>query len=87
MSTTVSGRYTDTSMTVLGRLQRDVSRGELAREERDALVRSLWERGMPQVEIARALSRAAKNVGGPPISRNAVQKICARSTNGDIHDQ
>ena len=75
-----------TSVELLDRLQQEVSRGEVARESRDELVRHLWSKGMPQVEIARALSRAAKNVGGPPITRNAVQKICARHTNGDTHD-
>ena len=70
----------------LERLQIDVTRGELARPARDALIFGLWRQGVPQVEIARRLTRASLRAGGEAVSRNSVQKACSRMTNGDDHD-
>ena len=71
----------------LERLQIDVTRGERAREERDRLIYEMWQAGMPQSEIARRLTRAAYRVNGEAVSRNAIQKVCAKLGNGGTHDQ
>lgn len=62
----------------LDRTTKAVIRGELAQEERRAVIMRLWEGGMTQREIAERMTRAARSVGGPEITQNAVWKITNR---------
>lgn len=72
----------------LEKLQQDIAKGELARAERDRLVARVWLNGRMQSEIAVMLTKASAKVGGPPVSRNSIQKVIARfaNANGDRHE-
>ena len=62
----------------LERLQRTVIQGLRAAEERNELLRTLWEGGMTQRELALRLTRASRAAGGGEVSPNAVFKLMKR---------
>ena len=60
-------------------LQKAVTYGELAREQRDAVAFQLWtEMDMTQREISERLDRADRAAGGDGISHGMTQKLLYR---------
>lgn len=65
----------------LARIQRDITRGDIALRERARLLAQMFDAGYPQAVLADIASKASRDVGGPVITEGAVHKAIHREKN------
>mgnify|MGYP003636140387 CR=1 FL=1 len=74
---------TDEERTLVA-LQEDVSRGNLAVIERNALLLSMFSAGYRQNQLSDLLNGATEAVGDLPLTQGAVHKAIKRLRNGEV---
>lgn len=65
-------------------LQKDVSRGNLAVIERNALLMEMFESGSRQRDLVALLNHGVAAVGDTPVTEGAVHKAIRRLRNGEV---